>query len=61
MFMFAGCAADFPFGIGRGIPGELFFKLGSSEKWVGAFGVSDDREKSFGAPEAQISPRLPQI
>jgi hypothetical protein len=25
--MFAGCAADFPFGIGRGIPGEFFLKL----------------------------------
>jgi len=22
--MFAGCAADFPFGTGRGIPGEFF-------------------------------------
>jgi len=25
--MFAGCAADFPFGTGRGIPGEFFLKL----------------------------------
>jgi len=34
---------------------------GSSGKWVGAFVVSDDREKSFGAPEAQISPQATQI
>ena len=25
MFMFAGCAADFPFGAGRGIPGDSFY------------------------------------
>jgi hypothetical protein len=32
-------------------------KEGSSGKCVGGFGVSDDREKSFGAPESQISPQ----
>ena len=31
-------------------------KLGSCGKWAGALGVSDDREKSFGAPDVQITP-----
>jgi len=35
---------------------ELGWFLGPSGKWVGAFGVSDDREKSFGAPDVQITP-----
>jgi len=34
---------------------------GSSGKCVGTIGVSDDREKSFGAPEAQISPQQPKF
>jgi len=36
-------------------------KLGSSRKWVGEIGVSYDREKSSGAPEAQISPLCPKF
>jgi hypothetical protein len=36
-------------------------KSGSSEQWVGGFGLRNAREKSFGAPEAQISPRLPKF
>ena len=35
--------------------------FGSSGKCVGTIGVSDDREKSFGAPEAQISPQQPKF
>ncbi len=35
--------------------------FGTSGKWVGAFGVSDGREKSFGAPEAQISLQPPKF
>ena len=36
-------------------------KFGSSEQCAGAHGVPDDREKPFGAPEAQISPPATQI
>ncbi len=28
---------------------------------MGAFGISDYREESFGAPEAQIYPRAPNV
>ena len=35
--------------------------IDSSGKCVGTIGVSDDREKSFGAPEAQISPQQPKF
>ena len=39
----------------------LMYIFGSSGKCVGTIGVSDDREKSFGAPEAQISPQQPKF